>query len=57
MEKSTICTSCKKQITNTQGAVRFLCPNCSKVEIVRCRHCREIAARYTCTGCNFSGPN
>ena len=50
------CNSCKKEI-ELDGGVRFLCPNCGKYEIIRCKHCREIAARYVCKGCSFSGPN
>ena len=42
---------------NTPGSVRFLCPQCQKVEIVRTRNEREIVAQYTCPGCGFIGPN
>ncbi|MBS3133972.1 RNA-binding protein [Candidatus Woesearchaeota archaeon] len=55
MEKGNICNSCKKQIL--EGAALFKCPECGKSVIVRCKHCREIAARYTCEKCGFSGPN
>ncbi|MBW2993179.1 DUF1610 domain-containing protein [Candidatus Woesearchaeota archaeon] len=51
------CSSCKKRITNKQGSTIFLCPNCGKYEIVRCRNCRERAIRYRCPGCGFEGPN
>ena len=40
-----------------QGITRFNCPDCGKYEIVRCAHCREIAAKYTCHQCQFEGPN
>ena len=50
------CISCNVDIANMSGSVRFLCPQCEKVEIIRCWHCRKISARYTC-GCGFSGPN
>jgi len=56
MEK-TLCSSCKKDITNEKGGAKFKCPQCSQSEIVRCRHCREIAARYKCPSCGFTGPN
>jgi len=56
MDKKLICTSCKKGI-NSPGAVKFKCPNCLKHDIVRCRHCRELASRYICALCSFSGPN
>jgi len=52
-----ICASCKNNIKNVEGSTRFDCPNCGKVEIARCRHCRELAAKYTCHECNFEGPN
>ncbi len=51
------CSSCKKKVTNIKGTTVFQCPNCTKTEIVRCRDCRKIAARYTCSECGFSGPN
>ncbi|MBI2670994.1 RNA-binding protein [Candidatus Woesearchaeota archaeon] len=51
------CNSCKVSVTNLTGLVRFTCPSCSEKEIVRCSHCREIAARYKCDNCGFSGPN
>ncbi|MBU4242262.1 MAG: DUF1610 domain-containing protein [Nanoarchaeota archaeon] len=51
------CNSCNKEIANEQGATQFLCPNCGKQEIVRCRHCRSIASKYACSNCEFTGPN
>ncbi|MBW2971239.1 DUF1610 domain-containing protein [Candidatus Woesearchaeota archaeon] len=51
------CTSCGRRVTNDRGAVMFKCPACGNEEIIRCRHCRETAAKYTCTQCNFEGPN
>jgi predicted RNA-binding Zn-ribbon protein involved in translation (DUF1610 family) len=52
-----ICSSCKKDISNEQGAVKFKCPNCGKTVIVRCKNCRKIAAKYECPECGFMGPN
>jgi len=57
MEKETACNSCKRKVANMKGVARFLCPKCGKYEIVRCPQCRKIAAKYTCPGCNFVGPN
>ena len=57
MEKEDICISCKKKITNDTGSVRFICPKCEKYEIIRCKHCREIVAKYKCSNCGFTGPN
>ena len=49
-----VVASCKKSIANMQGTAKFLCPGCGKREIVRCNHCRRIAAKYTCHECGFS---
>jgi len=57
MEKELACSSCKKRIINEAGIARFPCPNCGKTELIRCKHCKEIAAKYSCHECNFSGPN
>jgi hypothetical protein len=51
------CISCKKPLTNDVGSVRFLCPNCGKALIARCRNCREIVSKYKCPNCGFEGPN
>jgi len=51
-----VCNSCKKEISN-DGGVTFMCPNCGKEEIARCMHCRELAAKYVCSSCDFEGPN
>jgi len=56
MEKK-VCVSCKKQIANEPGSVEFMCPECGKTKIIRCRHCREISAKYRCHECGFEGPN
>ncbi|MBN2454100.1 DUF1610 domain-containing protein [Candidatus Woesearchaeota archaeon] len=50
------CLSCKKKITNL-SVTRFMCPECGKYEIVRCKSCRENAVKYTCPKCGFTGPN
>ncbi len=57
MEKKAICNSCKISITNESGAAVFNCPKCGKSEIIRCKHCRAIAAKYKCHECGFEGPN
>ena len=57
MEEKTICTSCSKRITNTTGTAKFSCPKCGEGKIIRCFHCREIAAKYKCPKCEFIGPN
>lgn len=57
MSEKKVCTSCKKEITNDKGNVEFNCPSCLKQKIVRCKHCREIAAKFKCPVCGFEGPN
>ncbi|HJN57343.1 MAG: zinc finger domain-containing protein [Candidatus Woesearchaeota archaeon] len=56
-EEKLICSSCKKDVSNSEGTARFKCPSCGKSDITRCMHCREIVAKYTCSSCNFEGPN
>ncbi|MEM2121223.1 MAG: zinc finger domain-containing protein [Candidatus Woesearchaeota archaeon] len=51
------CTSCKKELTNQTGVVRFTCPNCGKYEIIRCKNCRNMGIKYKCPECGFTGPN
>jgi len=50
------CISCKTGI-NEAGSVMFKCPSCKDFQIVRCRHCRELAVKYVCRNCSFIGPN
>jgi predicted RNA-binding Zn-ribbon protein involved in translation (DUF1610 family) len=57
MAEKFVCSSCKKQITNEKGSVKFMCPSCGKYQIIRCKHCRAIAAKYKCAECGFEGPN
>jgi|APSaa5957512576_1039674.scaffolds.fasta_scaffold505716_1 Zn-ribbon RNA-binding protein len=54
---NTNCSSCKKNVTNLKGTTTFMCPSCNKGKIVRCKECRVIAAKYTCSECGFTGPN
>lgn len=53
----TVDSASRKRITNTIGTTKFKCPACSKQEIVRSRHMRQIAAKYKCAACGFAGPN
>jgi Zn-ribbon RNA-binding protein len=57
MSEKFLCSSCKKDITNDIGSVKFNCPGCSKTEIIRCKSCRQLATKYTCHECGFVGPN
>lgn len=51
------CLSCNIDITNDKGSTRFMCPSCSKYEIIRCKKCRVTAIKYKCPNCGFEGPN
>ena len=51
-----ICISCKVNITTVRGSTKFECPSCEKAVIVRCGNCRQIAAKYNCSECSFTGP-
>jgi predicted RNA-binding Zn-ribbon protein involved in translation (DUF1610 family) len=57
MPENLVCISCKKRISNTEGSIKFMCPKCGKYQIIRCKHCREIVAKYKCPECGFVGPN
>jgi len=57
MSEELICSSCKKKTINIKGTARFKCPKCGKNDIIRCRGCRVIAAKYTCPSCGFTGPH
>ncbi|MBI2549480.1 DUF1610 domain-containing protein [Candidatus Woesearchaeota archaeon] len=57
MTEKEFCTSCNRRITNVQGTTAFPCPKCAKSTMVRCKHCREIVAKYQCPSCGFVGPN
>jgi len=57
MTEQLVCGSCKARITNDEGNTIFNCPSCGKSTIIRCKHCREIAAKYKCSECGFEGPN
>ena len=51
-----VCTSCNAEIAPREHATRFLCPNCGKVEIVRCEKCRKLSNPYNCPECGYEGP-
>jgi predicted RNA-binding Zn-ribbon protein involved in translation (DUF1610 family) len=44
-------------VANTAGSVNFQCPKCRQTTILRSRNEREIAAKYMCSSCGFTGPN
>ncbi len=51
-----VCSSCGRVIPPDDKPVVFLCPNCGKIEILRCSKCRKQSVRYTCPVCGFKGP-
>ena len=55
MVEESVCTSCGKSIQ--EGATIFKCPECEKIDIIRCIHCKETGIRYECKSCKFIGPN
>ncbi|HIG95621.1 TPA: RNA-binding protein [Candidatus Woesearchaeota archaeon] len=57
MKANNVCNSCNREINTLPNNTRFYCPVCNKFEIVRCGHCRQIVAKYTCASCGFIGPN
>jgi len=52
-----LCTSCKVNVVNLPGSVKFSCPKCGKSTIIRCPGCRKTGAKYRCDKCSFEGPN
>ncbi|OYT55334.1 DUF1610 domain-containing protein [Candidatus Bathyarchaeota archaeon] len=50
------CSWCNKVIVPKENFVRFPCPNCGGVIIVRCKKCREFGRPYKCPKCGFTGP-
>lgn len=50
------CSSCNKIIVPKENFVKFVCPSCAGVTMVRCRKCREFGRSYKCPKCGFIGP-
>ncbi len=50
------CNSCGMNLIGEDDFVRFGCPKCNEVEIVRCRKCRRKKNTYRCKECGFEGP-
>jgi len=51
------CNGCNVKIVNIKGSTIFKCPQCGKVDIIRCGNCRKLATKYKCPECGFEGPN
>ncbi|RLI30522.1 RNA-binding protein [Candidatus Bathyarchaeota archaeon] len=54
--KVPICTSCGRTIIPMERYVRFSCPNCGQITIIRCEKCRKFGRPYKCAKCGFVGP-
>ena len=50
------CTTCGVNVQTEENFVRFKCPNCGEVEIIRCEKCRVRRVPYKCEKCGFVGP-
>ncbi|MFW5898330.1 MAG: zinc finger domain-containing protein [Candidatus Saliniplasma sp.] len=55
MKEDYNCTSCGVTLVGLKNA-SFPCPECGKVQIGRCKKCRDQGARYECPECGFRGP-
>jgi Zn-ribbon RNA-binding protein len=51
-----ICSSCGISLIGQENFVKFNCPNCSEIAIVRCKQCKTLSIPYKCEKCNFEGP-
>ncbi|WP_440059032.1 zinc finger domain-containing protein [Thermogladius sp. 4427co] len=51
-----ICSSCHRIMEPGEHGVEFLCPNCGKAYIRRCKKCRQLGVPYVCPNCGFRGP-
>ncbi|MBM1154617.1 DUF1610 domain-containing protein [archaeon] len=50
------CSWCGKIIWPGESWVKFPCPNCGRVLIIRCERCRKLVRPYKCVHCGFMGP-
>lgn len=48
------CSSCGVEVLGAYA--EFPCPNCGKNRILRCKSCRVLGNKYTCSECGFKGP-
>ena len=55
--ETTLHSTCNEDASKQSGTVRFPCPKCGKTVIIRSKHARELATKYTCPQCGFRGPN
>jgi hypothetical protein len=50
------CSTCGISLIGQENFVKFDCPNCAKVEIIRCARCKLNSNVYRCGTCDFEGP-
>ncbi len=50
------CSSCGVKIEAEDKWVKFSCPKCNKIKIVRCDKCKRLMNAYECKKCGFIGP-
>lgn len=50
------CTSCDMNVISEDGFSKFMCPECGKAMIIRCKKCRNLSNIYKCPECGFEGP-
>ncbi|MFW9995650.1 MAG: zinc finger domain-containing protein [Candidatus Odinarchaeota archaeon] len=51
------CLCCQAPIKPfDHGVTRFNCPECDKIQIIRCSQCRTRGNNYICPNCGFKGP-
>jgi len=51
-----ICSSCHRLMEPGEHGVEFMCPNCGRAVIRRCKRCRQLGIPYECPNCGFRGP-
>ncbi|MBN2203032.1 MAG: DUF1610 domain-containing protein [Candidatus Aenigmarchaeota archaeon] len=51
-----ICTSCGENVVGQEEFVKFKCPACGEVEVIRCKKCKKMSNPYKCSACGFEGP-
>lgn len=50
------CTTCHTNVVTENSFIKFKCPGCGEVEIIRCERCRKSSNIYKCPKCGFEGP-
>ena len=48
------CSSCGKEVL--ESYVEITCPRCGEETVLRCKSCRALNTKYSCSKCGFIGP-